>query len=91
MAPAKPLTGNPTWSLMARIGQHYLWPHRKDLTLAMAAMLVLAAALAMQAHLIQPLFDRGLIDKHIGVVNTVIVTLVVLTLARGVASYYQDY
>lgn len=76
---------------MRRIAQHYLWPHRKDLSLAMGAMLILAAAMAMQAHLIQPLFDRGLIDKHIGVVNTVIVTLVILTLARGVASYYQDY
>lgn len=57
----------------------------------MGAMLILAAALAMQAHLIQPLFDRGLIDRHIGVVNTVIVTLVILTMARGVASFYQDY
>ncbi|MFZ2587718.1 MAG: ABC transporter transmembrane domain-containing protein [Alphaproteobacteria bacterium] len=93
MAPATPALaqGNPTWTLMWRIGKHYLWPHKHDLSLAMGAMLILAAAMAMQAHLIQPLFDRGLIDRHIGVVNTVIVTLVILTMARGVASYYQDY
>lgn len=87
-APPRPDT---SWPMMARIGKSYLWPHKADLGWAMAAMLVLAAGLAMQAHLIQPLFDRGLIDKHIGVVNTVIVTLVILTMARGVASFYQDY
>lgn len=87
----QPVRSDTTWPLMARIARHYLWPHKHDLGWAMAAMLVLAAGLAMQAHLIQPLFDRGLIDKHIGVVNTVIGTLVILTVARGVASFYQDY
>ncbi|MCP5405498.1 MAG: ABC transporter ATP-binding protein [Pseudomonadaceae bacterium] len=90
-ANAKAPRADTTWPLIRRIAVHYLWPHKTDLGWAMAAMLVLAAGLAMQAHLIQPLFDRGLIDKHIGVVNTVIVTLVVLTVARGIASFYQDY
>lgn len=80
-----------TWPLIRRIAKHYLWNYRRELFWAMAAMLILAMGLALQAHLIQPLFDRGLIDKHIGVVNTVIITLIVLTIARGIASFYQDY
>lgn len=80
-----------TWPFVVRIARDYLWIHKRDLAWAISAMLILAAGLAMQAHLIQPLFDRGLIDKHIGVVNTVITTLVVLTIARGIASFYQDY
>lgn len=54
-------------------------------------MLIIAGALAMQAHLIQPLFDNGLIGGRIGVINTVIFTLVALTIVRGIAAYYQMY
>jgi len=74
---------------MRRLGVSYLWPFRAQLGWAMMAMLIVAAALSMQAHLIQPLFDNGLIDRKIGVMNTVIFTLLGLTLIRGIAAYYQ--
>jgi subfamily B ATP-binding cassette protein MsbA len=80
-----------TWPHLKRLARHYLWHHKRDLGWAVVAMLVVAAALSMQAHLIQPLFDNGLIDRKIGVLNTVILLLLGLTMIRGVASYYQDY
>lgn len=80
-----------TWPMLARIFRHYLVIHWKDLAWAMVAMLIVAAGLSMQAHLIQPLFDNGLIDRRIGVMNTVILTLVGLTTIRGTAAYYQAY
>lgn len=89
-AKTKRATDN-TWPLMRRIGKQYLWPHKHELGWAMLAMLITAAGLSMQAHLIQPLFDNGLLDKKIGVMNTVIITLVVLTVIRGIASFYQLY
>ncbi|MBI1309080.1 MAG: ATP-binding cassette domain-containing protein [Proteobacteria bacterium] len=86
-----PTSLNATWPMLQRIARHYLWAHKKDLTWAGMAMLIIAAALAMQARLIQPLFDNGLIQGKIGVINTVIFVIVALTVIRGVASYYQLY
>jgi len=80
-----------TWPLLRRLLRHYVLPHRQDLAWAGLSMLIIAAALSMQAHLIQPLFDNGLISGKIGVINTVIFTIVGLTVIRGVASYYQVY
>lgn len=77
--------------MLGRIMKGYLWSHKTDLAWAGLAMFIIAAALAMQAHLIQPLFDNGLIGGKIGVINTVIFTIVGLTAIRGVASYYQMY
>lgn len=80
-----------TGTMLSRLMREYLWSHKRDLVWAGASMLIIAAALAMQAHLIQPLFDKGLISGRIGVINTVIVTIVGLTVIRGVATYYQSY
>ncbi len=80
-----------TWPMLARLLRHYLWSHKRDLAWASGAMLIIAVALALQAHLIQPLFDNGLISGRIGVINTVIFTIVGLTVIRGVATYYQTY
>lgn len=90
-APKRPLSPDSTWPLLGRILRNYVWRYKRDLTWAGLSMLVIAAALAMQAHLIQPLFDNGLIGGRIGVINTVIFTLVGLTIIRGIASYYQLY
>lgn len=84
-------TTAPSWPLLQRIGKHYLWVHRAPLLWACGAMLIVAAALGLQAHLIQPLFDNGLIAGRVGVINTVIGAVVMLTLIRGVANYYQLY
>ena len=90
---AHTITANPydTWPMLGRILRQYLWSHKRDLTWAGLSMLIIAVALAMQAHLIQPLFDNGLIGGRIGVINTVIFTIVGLTFIRGIASYYQLY
>lgn len=80
-----------TWPLLKRIARHYLFRHKPDLIWAGVSMLVVAAALSLQAHLIQPLFDNGLIGGRIGVINTVIGAVVALTIIRGVASFYQLY
>ncbi|NBV54941.1 MAG: hypothetical protein EBR79_04420, partial [Proteobacteria bacterium] len=80
-----------TWPLLRRIGREYLWAYRSNLLWAGLAMLIIAAALGMQAHLVQPLFDNGLILGKVGVINTVIGAIVLLTIIRGVASYYQLY
>jgi subfamily B ATP-binding cassette protein MsbA len=80
-----------TWVLLNRIGRQYLFKHTRDLIWAGFAMLVVAGALGLQAHLIQPLFDQGLILGKVGVINTVIFTVVALTIGRGVAGYYQLY
>lgn len=84
-------TTAPSWPLLKRIFSEYLWFHKAPLLWACGAMLVVAAALGMQAHLIQPLFDNGLIAGRVGVINTVIGAVVALTLIRGVANYYQLY
>ncbi|NBX85678.1 MAG: ATP-binding cassette domain-containing protein, partial [Proteobacteria bacterium] len=76
---------------LRRIGREYLWAYRSNLLWAGLAMLIIAAALGMQAHLVQPLFDNGLILGKVGVINTVIGAIVLLTIIRGVASYYQLY
>lgn len=80
-----------TWPMLSRLLRQYLWTHKRDLSWAGLAMMIIAAALAMQAHLIQPLFDNGLIGGKIGVINTVIFAIVGLTAIRGVATYYQQY
>lgn len=80
-----------TWPMLSRLLRHYLLSHKRDLIWAGVSMLIIAGALAMQAHLIKPLFDNGLIGGKIGVINTVIFAIVGLTFIRGIASYYQLY
>lgn len=84
-------TTAPTWPLLRRIGKDYLSSHKMELAWAGLAMLIVAASLGLQAHLIQPLFDNGLIAGKIGVINTIIFAMVALAMIRGVASYYQLY
>jgi subfamily B ATP-binding cassette protein MsbA len=91
MAKKRNPTTEPSWPLLRRIGREYLWLHRGQLSWAGLAMLIVAAALGMQAHLIQPLFDNGLIAGKVGVINTVIFAVVGLTVIRGIANYYQLY
>jgi subfamily B ATP-binding cassette protein MsbA len=80
-----------SWPLVKRIATTYLWAYKRDLAWAMLAMLVVAAMLSLTAHLLQPLLDKGLIDRKIGVVNTIVLYVVGLTIIRGIASYYQAY
>lgn len=87
----RPANTYETWPMLSRIGRAYLLAHKTDLAWAGVAMLIIAAAMGLQAHLIQPLFDNGLIMGKIGVINTVIFAIVALTVIRGVASYYQLY
>lgn len=93
MSPRKHRTSDSysTGPMLARVLRHYLWSHKSDLAWSGLAMFIIALALAMQAHLVQPLFDNGLINGKIGVINTVIFTIVGLTAIRGIASYYQQY
>lgn len=77
--------------LLKRLLRTYLPRHKKKLIIATIAMLVVSGCMAMSAYYIQPLFDSGLINKRIGVLNTVIIALVCVTMIKGIAFYYQAY
>lgn len=77
--------------LLRRLAKAYLPQHKKKLIIAMCAMLVVSVTMSLSAYYIQPLFDSGLINRRIGVLNTVIIALICLTIVKGIAYYYQGY
>lgn len=81
----------PSWPLLKRLFKEYLPPHMRKLGVVFIAMLVVAITTALTMYYIQPLFDRGLINQHVGVINTVVAALVGLTMFKGVAYYFQGY
>lgn len=80
-----------TWYLLRRLLLTYLPPHKRHLMYALAAMVVVAITMSLSAYYIQPLFDRGLIQQKIGVINTIVLALVGLTIIKGGAYYVQAY
>lgn len=80
-----------SWYLIRRLAGGYLPQHKAKLIISGLAMLVVSGCMSLIAYYIQPLFDAGLIDKRIGVLNTVVIALIGLTIIKGVAHYIQGY
>ena len=66
-------------------------PHRNKLIVALISMVVLAICMSLSAYYIQPLFDVGLIGKKIGVLNTIVLAFIGVTIIKSIANYYQSY
>lgn len=76
---------------LKRLLSTYLPRHKTKLIIAFVAMLVVSVTMSLSAYYIQPLFDGGLINRRIGVLNTVIIALIGLTFIKGIAYYYQGF
>ncbi|MDD9912354.1 MAG: ABC transporter transmembrane domain-containing protein [Alphaproteobacteria bacterium] len=85
------MTSDKSTYLLKRLLGGYLPAHKVKLAVALLSMLVVAACTSLTAYYIQPLFDTGLIDRKIGVLNTIIGALLGLTIIKGIAYYYQGY
>ena len=77
--------------LLKRLLGMYLPRHKAKLAVAMLSMVVVAVCMSLSAYYIQPLFDKGLIEQRVGVLNTVVGALVGVTLLKGLAYYFQGY
>jgi len=86
-----PASTSTSGALLRRLLGTYLPQHKKKLAIAMVAMLVVSITMSLSAYYIQPLFDGGLINRRIGVLNTVIIALIGLSIFKGIAYYYQGY
>lgn len=86
-----PSTKPTSWPLLKRILVTYIPRHKGMLAVAMVAMLIVAAITTLQAYIVQPLFDSGLIGKRVGVLNTLVLAIFGLTLVKAIAYYFQSY
>ncbi len=80
-----------SWALLKRLLGTYLPEHKKKLTIALLAMIVVAGCTTTLAYNLKPLFDQGLIGKRVGVLNTIVFILIGVTLIKSVAYYFQAF
>src|SRR5687768_14950317 len=69
----------------------YITPYWDALMLAMIGMIAMAATAPMLAALIQPIFDGVLVDKNQELVQLILLGIVALYAARGVAGHISTY
>jgi len=78
-------------SLLKRIFGSYISQHKKRISLAVLFMLIVAAGSAFHVWLVKPALDGIFISKNTELLWTIPVALIITTLLKGVADYYQSY
>jgi len=78
-------------ALVKRIFKTYIIQHKKRIFAAVIFMLIVAASSAFHVWLVKPALDGIFISKNTELLWIVPTALLVTTLIKGVADYYQSY
>jgi subfamily B ATP-binding cassette protein MsbA len=79
-----------TLALVRRLSGEFLRPYLGLIALSLAAMLIVAAATAANAWLMQPMLDRIFIGRESQLLWVVAVAVLALAFVKGVATYAQS-
>lgn len=77
--------------LIKRLYSDFIVKLKFKLIIAVIAMMVIAACNALQAWLLKPALDDIFLKKDITKLLTIPIIIVVVTLVKGIASYFQSY
>ncbi len=80
-----------TGQLLRRLFRGYISKHIGTLSIAMAAMAIVAATTASYAYIMQPLVDRVFVNRDPGMLLFVPIAVLVVGAIKAVATYVQAY
>ncbi|MCH9754183.1 MAG: ABC transporter ATP-binding protein/permease [Alphaproteobacteria bacterium] len=80
-----------SYSLVKRIFTSYIIQHKTRIIAAVIFMLIVAAASAFHVWLVKPALDGIFINKNTELLWMVPAALLITTLIKGIADYYQSY
>lgn len=80
-----------TWSLVKRLLHEHVRNHWRVLTIAMFCMVVVAAATAMNAWLMQPVLDEVFLNQNKSMLIVVPVAIFFIAIINGFANFGQHY
>jgi subfamily B ATP-binding cassette protein MsbA len=87
--PREPLSQR-SLPLVRRLAREFLRRQATPIVLALVAMVVVAAATAANAWLMQPLLDKIFVDREAGLLWIVAVAVLAIAVIKGFASYAQS-
>ena len=79
-----------TRQLVARLHREFVRPHWRRLLLALLMMVIIASTTALLAKAVQPLLNDVFIGRNRDRLVTVAVSIFLLFLAKGIASYIEE-
>jgi len=90
LARPRSVSSQDTLPLLRRLARDFLRRQATPIVLALVAMVVVAAATAANAWLMQPLLDKIFVDRVAGLLWIVAVAVLVIAVVKGFASYAQS-
>ena len=86
----QPLQEPTAWQLYRRLAV-YLKGYWKVFTVAIVAMLVVAATMPLFGYLLKPLINEGFVDKNMQKMSWLPLAIVALFIVRGVFNFINEY
>lgn len=78
-----------TTYLAKRISREYIFPHWKTFLISVSLMLVIAGTTSLHAWLIKPALDSVFVEKNTTALWIVPVVVLLVTVIKGLATYFQ--
>ena len=79
-----------TYKLLKRLFKNYVKKHHSKLTISIICMIVVAAATALNAWMMQPVLDEIFINKNQTLIVLIPIAVILIATMKGLASYFQS-
>ncbi len=83
-------TKKKTFNLLKRLFLDYVKKHKFKLTLSIICMVIVAAATAINAWMMQPVLDEIFINKNQTLIILIPIAIIFIAIIKGFASYFQS-
>jgi len=90
LARAREALSHDTLPLLRRLAREFLRPQAMPIALALVAMVLVAAATAANAWLMEPLLDKIFVGREVGLLWVVAAAVLGIAVVKGAAGYAQS-
>ena len=79
-----------TLDLLKRLFSNYVQKHKIKLVISIFCMIIIAAATALNAWMMQPVLDEIFINKNKTLIVIIPLAIILVAILKGTASYFQS-
>ena len=79
-----------TTKLLKRLFSNYVKKHYSKLIISIFCMIIVAAATALNAWMMQPVLDEIFINKNQTLIVIIPIAIIIIAIVKGLASYFQS-
>ena len=79
-----------TYEMLKRLFSKYVRKHKVKLFISIICMILVAAATALNAWMMQPVLDEIFINKNQNLIMLIPLAIILIAIIKGAASYYQS-